>query len=45
MRKFEVLKTYAELAWAGYKEFDTKDATQEQKNVFNSKFETIFLGE
>ena len=41
MRKFEVLKTYAELAWAGYKEFDTKDATQEQKNVFNSKFETI----
>ena len=41
MRKFEVLKTYSELAWAGYKEFDTKDATQEQKNVFNSKFETI----
>ncbi|WP_170020305.1 hypothetical protein [Campylobacter sp. RM16190] len=41
MRKFEVLKTYAELAWAGYKEFKTKDATGAQIGAFDKRFETV----
>lgn len=36
MRKFEVLKTYAELAWARYKEFKTKDATGAQIGAFDN---------
>ncbi|WP_169976004.1 MULTISPECIES: hypothetical protein [unclassified Campylobacter] len=42
MRKFEVLKTYAELAWAGYKEFKTEDATGTIVLVTDVKVKDVF---